>query len=256
MDSSPLHCDSQMLRDPCTLPVSIPSSLHLQRDHHYRYCVVLLVPSGYDDVSLGLGCSDMMKLEETNPPVPTTTTVEPAHSSILITKSESTTSDSKITGVHVNMSEKGSLHVDVSLSVPQEESLSCEVSVVVFDEIEAVHRRKVNCTLSFMTLSGLSPGRYKVCASLDAIYEDLIDTDSRGRSRCVQVQAFRQNADAFILSVVAISCILLIAVILVARNLVKRMRNPPIPVQCFLPAQEFEITHKAHYIKLLATTKV
>lgn len=254
MDSSPLHCDSQMMRDPCLLPVSIPSSLHLQRDHSYRYCVVLLVPSGYDDVSLGLGCSDMLKLEETNPSL--STVVEPTHSPIAIAKSGSTTSDSKITGVRVNMSEKGSLHVDVSLSVPQEESLSCEVSVVVFDEIEAVHRRKVNCSLSFVTLSGLLPGRYKVCASLDEIYEDLIDTDSRGRSRCVQVQALRQSADAFILSAVAISCILLIAVTLVARNLVRRIRNPPIPVQCFLPAQEFEITHKAHYIKLLATTKV
>lgn len=196
----------------------------------------------------------MLKLEETNPQV--SVTAEPSHPPILITESVATTLASKITGVHVDMSEKGSLRVDVGLSVPQEGLRNCEVSVVVFDEIEAVHRRKFNCTSSSVTLSGLLPGRYKVCASLDEIHDDLVDTDARGRVRCVRVQAFRQNADAFILSVVAISCIVLIAVILVARNLVKRMRNPPIPVQCFLPAQEFEITHKAHYIKLLATTKV
>jgi hypothetical protein len=63
--SSPIHCDSRLMHDPCSLPISLPSSLMLQAGHRYRYCVVLMVPSGYDELSLGLGCSDIIDLEET-----------------------------------------------------------------------------------------------------------------------------------------------------------------------------------------------
>ncbi|XP_017888129.2 leucine-rich repeat-containing protein 15 [Ceratina calcarata] len=252
MDSSSLHCDSRMMRDPCSLPVAIPGSLHLQPGHKYRYCVVLLVPTSYDDVSLGLGCSDVITLEETKR--------EPQQDEELEVSEPSVALDIRITGVHVNMSEQGFLHVDVILSTSKKSNLpGCELSVVVFDAESAVHKQKLNCSLTFMTLSVLLPGRYKVCASLDEVNEeDVIENfiDNRDRLRCVEVQRFKQNTEIIILAIIGASCALLITLAVIGKSVAKRVRHPRIQTQCFLPAQEFEITHKAHYIKLLATTKV
>lgn len=73
--SSPIECDSQLMHDPCSLPISLPSSLLLESGHKYRYCVVLMVqpPSSAthprsatarsDELSLGLGCSDIIELD-------------------------------------------------------------------------------------------------------------------------------------------------------------------------------------------------
>lgn len=250
--SSSLHCDSGMMRDPCSLPVAIPTSLHLQPGHKYRYCVVLLVPTSYDDVSLGLGCSDVITLDETKR--------ELQRVGEEATMPEPSASDTRITGVHVNVSAQGFLRVDVSLSTSKKSRRpECELSVVVFDAESAVHKQKLNCSLTFVMLEVLLPGRYKVCASLGEVKEeDVIANfvDDRGRLRCVEVQRFKQNTEIIVLAIVGASCALLIALVVLGRSVVKRTRHPRIQTQCFLPAQEFEITHKAHYIKLLATTKV
>ncbi|XP_050592480.1 slit homolog 1 protein-like [Bombus affinis] len=251
-DSSSLHCDSRMMRDPCSLPVAIPASLHLQPGHKYRYCVVLLVPNSYDDVSLGLGCSDVITLEESKRELQQDqeTTVSEFSSSL----------DTKITAVHVNVSDQGFLHVDVSLSISKKSNLpECELSVIVFDAESAVHKQKLNCSLTFVTLGVLLPGHYKVCASLDDVNEeDVIANfvDNRDRLRCVEVQGFKQNTELIVLAIIGASCVLLITIAVIGRSVLRRVRHPRIQTQCFLPAQEFEITHKAHYIKLLATTKV
>lgn len=250
-DSSSLHCDSRMMRDPCSLPVAIPAYLHLQPGHKYRYCVVVLVPTSYGDVTLGLGCSDVITLEE----IKQTLQQDDRELALL----ESSASDTRITGVHVNVSDQGFLHVDVSLSSSKNRLPECELSVVVFDAESAVHKQKLNCSLTFVTLEVLLPGRYKVCASLDEVKEeDVIANfvDDRGRLRCVEVQRLKQNTEIIVLAIIGASCALLIALVVLGRSIVKRTRHPRIQTQCFLPAQEFEITHKAHYIKLLATTKV
>ncbi|XP_025269965.1 leucine-rich repeat-containing protein 15 [Camponotus floridanus] len=271
-ESSPLHCDSRMMRDPCTLPVAIPASVHLKLGHKYRYCVVLLVPTAYD-MSLGLGCSDVIVLEETlerrkiatEEQLPS----EEDHSSMSSTQS-SFGSDPRITGVHVNVSDKGYLHVDVVLSRMKETNLAstCELSVVVFDAISAIHRQRLNCSFAFVTDVEVSlPGYYKVCASLDELADVTVVSsatgnlvDDRERFRCVEVveqDYSRQNAEVFVvMAVVAVTGVFLIALAMLGRSIVKRLRHPRIQAQCFLPTQEFEITHKAHYIKLLATTKV
>nr|XP_034191469.1 vasorin-like [Osmia lignaria]XP_034195271.1 vasorin-like isoform X2 [Osmia lignaria]XP_034195272.1 vasorin-like isoform X2 [Osmia lignaria]XP_034195273.1 vasorin-like isoform X2 [Osmia lignaria]XP_034195274.1 vasorin-like isoform X2 [Osmia lignaria]XP_034195283.1 vasorin-like [Osmia lignaria] len=252
-DSSSLHCDSRMMRNPCSLPVAIPASLHLQPGHKYRYCVVLLVPSTYEEVSLGLGCSDVITLEETKRDLQ-------QDQQTTISKLPSSTSDTKITGVHVNVSDQGFLHVDVSLSNSKKSNIpECELSVVVFDAESAVHKQKLNCTLTFVTLAVLLPGRYKVCASLDEVNEDDVIAnfvDDRDRLRCVEVQGFKQNTEIIVLAIIGAGCALLITLAVIGRSVIKRVKHPRIQTQCFLPAQEFEITHKAHYIKLLATTKV
>ncbi|KAL2740634.1 vasorin-like isoform X2 [Vespula squamosa] len=250
-ESNPLHCDSRMMRDPCSLPVTAPPSFNLQLGHKYRYCVVLLIPTTYDDVSLGLGCSDVITLEETKQEEQQDQ--EPSNTNSL---------DVRITAVHVNVSDQGSLHVDVSLSPSKKSDASfCEISIVVFDAETAIHKCKLNCSSAFISLEVLVPGRYKVCASLDELanIESIafsIIEDDRGRSRCVEVQSFKQNTEAIVLSIVGATCALLIALVVIGRNIVRKVRHPRIQTQCFLPAQEFEITHKAHYIKLLATTKV
>ncbi|KMQ96652.1 slit-like protein [Lasius niger] len=273
-ESSPLHCDSRMMRDPCTLPVAIPASVHLKLGHKYRYCVVLLVPTAYDDMSLGLGCSDVIVLEETLKRRKTATEEQPPSEGDRRPSTSSTQSplDSypRITGVHVNVSDKGYLHVDVVLSRTTETTLAsptCQLSVVVFDAISAIHRQRFNCSVAFVTDVKVSlPGYYRVCASLDELADvtfvassgNLVD--ERERFRCVDVaeQSYdRQNAEVFIaMAVVSATGVFLIVLAMLGRSLVKRLRHPRIPAQCFLPAQEFEITHKAHYIKLLATTKV
>ncbi|KAL6442103.1 hypothetical protein ACFW04_002428 [Cataglyphis niger] len=271
-ESSPLHCDSRMMRDPCTLPVTI-SSVHLQLGHKYRYCVVLLVSTAYDDMSLGLDCSDVIVLEETLKRRKIATeeqspSEEHRHPSTSSTQSP-LGSYLRITDVHVNVSDKGNLHIDVVLSRTKEMTLAssaCELSIVVFDEISAIHRQRLNCSITFVTDVEVSwPGYYKVCASLDehadvtlVMSNNLVDDHER--FRCVEIveQGYsRQNAEVFVaVAVVAVTGVFLIALIMLGRSLIKRLRHPRIQAQCFLPAQEFEITHKAHYIKLLATTKV
>lgn len=256
-ESSPLHCDSRTMRDPCTLPVSVPASLRLQLGHKYRYCVMLLVPTAYDDVSLGIDCSDAIVLEKTgqrrrdDDPVRTaTSTARPP------SLAAPDTSYPRIAGVHVNVSDEGYLHVDVVLA-EQVESTACRLSVVVYDALSAVHRRRtLNCSSAFVTVEAPLPGRYKVCASLSEPETAAVATD-RERSRCVEVgHGYRRNTEMIVMVVVVVTCVLLVTLALLARTLAKRLRHPKIQAQCFLPAQEFEITHKAHYIKLLATTKV
>ena len=276
-ESSPLHCDSQQMTDPCSLPVSVAAvTMNLQKGHKYRYCVVIEVPLTYDEFSLGLGCSDVLVLEETTPIGNDLFKSDTDHDGST-NQPEATTdkitdliSQDRITGVHVNISDRGFLHVDVSLAsidrVDTRMSPGCELSVAVFEGESAVHREKLNCTLSFVTMSGLVPGQYKVCASLDdnltassrtGYRSDFHDTDI-GRSRCVEVQAFRQYNELIVIAVAVITCAVLVAVILLSRSILKRDRHPRIQAQCFLPAQDVDNARKTHYIKLLqqATTKV
>lgn len=264
-ESSPLHCDSRMMRDPCILPVTIPASLHLQLGHKYRYCVVLLVPTVYDDVSLGLGCSDVIVLEKTQQQIATEDQYAREGNSPTSTQT-SLDFYLRITGIHVNVSDKGYLHVDVVLSTKNMTlSSACQLSIIVFDEVSAVHRQRLNCSAAFVTDVEISlPGYYRVCASLDELTNLVVMSgnlvDDRERFRCVELveQGYsRRNIEVFIImAVIAATGILLIILAVLGRSLARRLRHPRIQAQCFLPAQEFEITHKAHYIKLLATTKV
>ncbi|KAL0113828.1 hypothetical protein PUN28_011277 [Cardiocondyla obscurior] len=265
-ESSPLHCDSRMMRDPCILPVTISSSLHLQLGHKYRYCLVLLIPTAYGDVSLGLGCSDVIALEKTQQL--TTTENQYVKKEEEETRSPSSTqtsldSYSQIIGIHVNVSDNNYLHIDVVLSKAKDTTLSstCQLSIIVFDEVSVVHRQRLNCSGAVTDVKVSSPGYYRVCASLDELtnMSDSLVND-RERFRCVELvdQGYnKRNIQVFIImAVVAVTGVLLIILAVLCRNLTRRLRHPRIQAQCFLPAQEFEITHKAHYIKLLATTKV
>jgi len=268
-ESSPLHCDSRMMRDPCILPITIPASLHLQLGHKYRYCVVLLVPTIYDDGSLGLGCSDVIILKKTQQGAATEDQFAKEEDSRSATSTQTfLDSYSRITGVHVNISDKSYLHIDVILSRTKDiidSASTCQLSIFVFDEISVVHRQRLNCSVASVTDVEVSlPGYYRICASLDELTNIIVMAgnlvDDRERFRCVELveQGYsRQNVEIFvIMTVVAATGVLLVILVMIGRNFARRLRHPRIQAQCFLPAQEFEITHKAHYIKLLATTKV
>ncbi|XP_015115815.1 leucine-rich repeat protein soc-2 homolog [Diachasma alloeum] len=253
IDSSPLHCESSLMRDPCHLPVAIPSSLDLQIGHKYRYCIVLFVSTATDELTLGLGCSDLLFLEESSPKWEEITRQKAA----LATPTTVAPLKERITGVHVNISDEGFLTVDVSLSTKNDLENLCEVSVVIFAEDSFLHRKKLNCSQPSVTVPGLVPGRYKVCASLlDPLGDETSGEIGGERSRCVEVQAFRENTEMIILGIAGVSCLVFVTVFFIGRSLLKKFRGPRIQTQCFMPAQEFEITHKAHYIQLLTTTKV
>jgi len=107
------------------------------------------------------------------------------------------------------------------------------------------------------------PGYYRVCATLDELTNVIAMSsnlmDDHDRFRCVElVQGGynRWNIEISIIMAVVTAGALFVILVVLGRNLARRLRHPRIQAQCFLPAQEFEITHKAHYIKLLATTKV
>lgn len=251
-ESSPLHCDSRMMRDPCSLPVSIPASLHLQLGHKYRYCVVLLVPTLYDDASLGLGCSDVIVLEKTKQ--------QNHYDQHSISTQIPLGPYTRITGIHVNTSDRGYLHIEIGLSTMNKFPPACELSIIVFDTVSAVHRQKLNCNTTVFSLEVLLPGRYKVCASLDELTDDAIISanlmNNHERSRCIDIQDYNKNTEVIVIAIIGATGVLLITLAILGRSLARRIRHPRIQAQCFLPAQEFEITHKAHYIKLLTTTKV
>lgn len=266
-ESSPLHCDSRMMRDPCILPVTIPTSLHLQLGHKYRYCVVLLVPTVYDDVSLGLGCSDVIVLEKTQQQIVTEDQYAREGNSRSQTSTQtSLDSYSRITGVHVNISDKGYLHIGVVLSRTKDmtSSSNCQLSIIVFDEVSVVQRQRLNCSDESVTDMEVSlPGYYRVCATLDELTNVIAMSsnlmDDHDRFRCVELVQRgynRWNIEISIIMAVVTAGVLLVILVVLGRNLARRLRHPRIQAQCFLPTQEFEITHKAHYIKLLATTKV
>lgn len=278
--SHSIHCDSRLMRNPCSLPVSVPAtSLRLQPGHRYRYCIVLMVPSlVYDELSLGLGCSDIVDLEETLHLIPADEQQQQLHGLQSIRP--------EISSLHVNASGDSYLKVRVccravsatfrvtpSFCSKQVEVMmsshtreGCQIDLDVFAaESGQVHRKRLNCSSALTTLSGLLPGHYRVCASVDdeSVGKRTIDRTRprQNRARCVEVQTLRQNNDLLLLLLLtALFCLLALVAYLLARILINKRTNKqlqvPSPPQCFVPAQQLEITHKAHYIKLHATTKV
>ena len=148
--------------------------------------------------------------------------------------------------------------VDVVMSGPTRND--CEVDLDIFEaDTGRIHRQRLNCSAGATELAGLIPGRYRVCASVEKSpnYNDSNRKNSRdGHARCVEVQTFRQNGEALLLLLAVVLCAFVVVAVCVGKSLLKSTRKEAMQPQCFMPAQEVEITHKAHYIKLHATTKV
>ena len=110
IESSPLHCNSRLMRDRCTLPVTIPSSIHLQLNHNYRYCVALLFFPDDGQNSIGPGCSDVILLEDTKH-----RPKDHQENRKEVSLDTSSVTEAAISAVHVNVSNQGFLQVYIGL---------------------------------------------------------------------------------------------------------------------------------------------
>ncbi|KAL7293247.1 hypothetical protein TKK_0013027 [Trichogramma kaykai] len=266
--SSPIECDSRHMPQPCALSLGVPASIRLQPGHRYRYCVVLMVPpppahqgkddrhrrrDGDDDVSLGLGCSDIIELEDTLDLLDIERKKLPAMTPPPLLQPD-------IKDLRVNVSDEGYLKVAVALlETPR---LGCEIDLdILAIETGQVHRQRLNCSAQANELAGLVPGRYKICASVET--ESASRRPREGHARCVEVQTLRQqypSQGAVALVLCGLFGLALATAYCIGRSLA-RTRKKAAQMGggggC-APAtgQQLEITHKAHYIKLQATTKV
>ncbi|KAJ8687726.1 hypothetical protein QAD02_023520 [Eretmocerus hayati] len=304
--SRPIHCDSRLMNEPCNLPISLPTSLNLQQGHRYQYCIVIMLPNSLHDIRHGIGCSEVIELHETvhlitdddddddNSNGDKRQTADGSEDSGSRYRSE-------ITNLHVNVSADGYLKVEISLSrapVITSSSNSCLIELdVLAAETGKVHREILNCT-SFndgitkasTSLSGLVPGRYRVCANFNNHEnEDSFSTnESRlprvgvGTARCVELQTFRQSGPVPLVALILLGvmlCACCALAILGTRSLllgsgagVAKNKNSSVsassssldsssqqlPGCCFVPtadaARELDLSRKAHYVKLKSLT--
>lgn len=227
----PLRCESRHMPDPCSLSVTLPATVRLEVGRRYRYCVAIL--ESVTELFLVPGCSEVFPLERNAALKP------------------------KIAAVRTNASEDGFLYVDVNIVGREPRDSECDLSLVVFSDDAVVRRWKLNCTRSYATVSDLPQGPYRVCASL---HENENFEEDSPSTHCVDVniRGARNPAklEVVLFAIILVACALLVAALCAAKTLVNRSRPSRIQGQCFLPAEEFEITHRARYVKLLTTTKV
>ncbi|XP_063216385.1 protein slit-like [Bacillus rossius redtenbacheri] len=222
-ESSPLQCNSSTLADPHLLPVSLPAGGFLP-GRQYRYCLVLLVGGdSSDEVSLGLGCSDMLLLAA--PPGP------------------------RIAALHANVTGPGSVQLRVQLRGGAA-SPGCALTATVEAGSREVARASLNCSAPGALLRGLPPAPYRVCAWLEGL---------PGRSCAVAVPAAAPPARGPGPGVLLPACLaagvaLLLA--LLAWLGARRLRARPVLAhthQCFLAGPPGQQQH-SRYVKLHATT--
>ncbi|XP_048509967.1 leucine-rich repeats and immunoglobulin-like domains protein 3 [Athalia rosae] len=242
VESRPLRCESRHMSDPCNLPVTLPSNLLLEPGHKYRYCIAIFQSVG--DLYLVPGCSDVFVLERN-------TALQS------LTPSSPTPTGPKIAAIRTNASDDGFLYVDVNLVGRGPRDPDCELSLVIFSAESVVRERKLNCSRSYATITDLVQGPYRVCVTLQE-FESRTDRPPKTRCVDVTVRGVRHGArlEIVLFVVIVVSCGLLVAALWAGRSLLNKSRPTRIQGQCFLPAEEFEITHRARYVKLLTTTKV
>ncbi|KAG8232053.1 hypothetical protein J437_LFUL012004 [Ladona fulva] len=243
LESSPLHCNSSALRDATRLAVALPS-VDLQPGHKYRYCVVLLESGdprkgeAADEVSLVLGCSEVIPLVPTTEPVLSPPAAIPPPDP-----------DRLIDTFDANATTSGSVSVFARVS-PDGEKGNCELTVAVFVEGIMVAQRRLECPAGRASFAGLPAGPYRVCAGLG--------TDVTPRGRCVTVRAAPGTGDnavenlALAIGLIVLTGVLLTLLYVITRHLIHR---PKCQGQYFMSGTREDQQHP-RYVKLQATTKV
>ncbi|KAJ8925431.1 hypothetical protein NQ315_009264 [Exocentrus adspersus] len=233
IESSRLKCNSSEMPDPKLLHVTVPNSIQLQRLHRYRYCVVLFDAGQSDDVSLILGCSDVIPLVQ-NAKIQTNYTMKLP----------------KVISVQANLSSYGTLSIDVSVYPPSK----CQLNLAVLEQNALLSQRKMNCTEPKYTFIGLTEGPYRVCANVIRP-GPAVDFN---KPRCITV--FKKETKGFttldvaFVSIFLILCFMVIALIYGVR---KVLLKPKIQThQCFLPPECDDQVQHNRYVKLQATTKL
>lgn len=233
--TTPLNCNSSHMDDPELLSVTVPNSEDLYSGHKYRYCVVLLESEAkQDDLSLVLGCSDVIPL------VDNTTRIEQ--------HSVSVTQVPNLTSIFTSVSEEG-LTVVVGIN-PR---VNCEINLAVFQNNALVKQKKVNCNSSVYTFMGLSGDSYKVCAH---VLLTIPDYSNYPKPVCAKVMERLLPEYAGFASIITSFALLMgIAVFIIGCIIMKNSKSRTSTHKCFTPPENDGKQHN-RYIKLQATTKL
>ncbi|CAG9863705.1 unnamed protein product [Phyllotreta striolata] len=236
VESHPVKCNSSEQEDPKVLYVTVPEVRQLRADRSYRYCIVLLEAVQADDVSLILGCSDILPLVRID-----RVKVQKVVGSL-----------PKILSVMANLSESGVLSIDVKV-YPGED---CELNVGIFERGALLSQRTINCLNPTYSFFGLhSDGPYRVCANIVSSSPS-IDVN---KSKCATVfkpvsgGGFTGLDLAFVV-VFLVLCIVVIALVWGMKKIL--MKSKMQTHQCYLPPDCDEHVQHNRYVKLQATTKL
>ncbi|KAF5271294.1 hypothetical protein FQR65_LT05309 [Abscondita terminalis] len=231
LESTPLKCNSSILEDPRILNVTVPNSSELVQGRNYRYCVVLLESAhSADDLSLVLGCSDVMPLNV---------------DTITVTKSVDLNVPN-VTAIFASIKPDG-LKVAVVIN-PQ---YNCELDVAVFKNTGLLAQKRLNCNSPVYIFEGFCDNSYKVCANV--VHSDVM------KPVCIKVIE-SAVPKVFDISMIGLILILLslttgISFVTIVWVLFKNSRAKTSTHQCFMPPEGEEQQHNK-YIKLQATTKL
>lgn len=235
LESIPLKCNSTQSPDPRSLTVTVPNSTNLQPGHRYRYCIVLLESESYsDDLSVVLGCSDVLPLVQNVRVLPRT---------------DFSLKSPRVISIQANLSSYGNLAISVNV-VPM---ATCEVNLAVLEQGSLLSQKRVNCSDPKYTYVGLQRGPYRVCAN--------VVPESGNKPRCVTVYKGEPHGgggitglDVAFVTVFLILCIMVVALIWGVRKVLLR---PKLTThQCFMPPEFEDEQQHNRYVKLQATTKL
>lgn len=234
VESTPLKCNSSEMRNPKLLNVTVPDAVQLLNNHRYRYCVVLLESGIGDDVSLILGCSDVIPLVK----------------NIKLQNTNYSVTQSKVISIQANLTDYGTLVIDVQV-YPHNR---CELNIVILEQSVLLSQRKINCSEPRYSFIGLDEGPYRVCANVIRS----VPTADYTKPRCVTV--FRKESKGFshldiaFITVFLVLCLVVIALVWGVRKI---LFKPKIQThQCFLPPECDDQVQHSRYVKLQATTKL
>lgn len=237
LESTPLKCNSSTTDNPKILNVTVPNSSQLLQGHRYRYCVVLLESSqNTDELSLVLGCSDVIPLTVDYSQIP---------------KQEKISNLPNITSIFASIKSDG-LKVTVSVKPNN----NCELNVAVFRNSGLLAQKRLNCNTPVHIFEGLCDNSYKVCANVVGTSGPV---NNNQKPVCVKV--IESAVPKFDISMIGLILILLslttgISFITIVWVLFKNSRAKTTTHQCFLPPEGEEHQQHNKYIKLQATTKL
>lgn len=237
LESSPLKCNSSDMVVPNILNVTVPTTIELQPDHRYRYCIVLWENGQlHDDSSIILGCSDIIPL------IPNVRLTERASFSV---------KSPKVIAIQANLTSYGSLSMEVNI---YPSSNKCELNVAILEQGALLSQRQINCSDPRYVFVGLNAGPYKVCAN---ILQTVSAGEQTQKPRCIAV--FKRETRGFTgldVAFVSIFLVLSFTVIGLIWGVRKILLRPKIQThQCFVPADDEQQQHN-RYVKLQATTKL
>lgn len=236
LESNPLKCNSSELKEPLELNVTVPGVADLQYAHRYRYCVVLLESNKSDELSLVLGCSDVIPL------IPNVK---------LNPRKEPKEIPPRITSVQANLTTYGKLSLQVGLYPSKE----CMLNIAVLQQGTLLSQTRINCSEPRYVFVGLHNGPYRVCANVVGPGPPL---QQGQRPRCVMAMKREirglSGLDVIFVGVFLVLCFMLVVVVWGVR---KMLFKPKIQThQCFLPPEDSDQHQHSRYVKLQATTKL